>query len=85
MSNSPHEMSRIQKFFTRIFPKSWAESMEADSRLWTMKCGNCGYEQSYWDMGGIRWKATGNQRTLRTCPSCHQRNWHTSYKKQESA
>ena len=25
-------MSMIQRFFQAIFPKSWAESMEADSR-----------------------------------------------------
>lgn len=76
------EMSGIQRFFTRIFPKRWAESMEADSRRWMVRCPNCGFERSVWEMGGIRWKATGNQRNLLRCPNCGQRGWHTMYKKQ---
>ena len=75
-------MSRIQKFFTWIFPASWSQSMEADSRRWFMKCLECNFEQSYWDLGGIRWKATGNQRNYRKCLKCGQRSWHLSYKKE---
>ena len=75
-------MSGIQRFFVRIFPKSWAESMEAESRQWTVKCPNCGFERSIWDMGGIRWKAYGNSRNLMKCPNCGQTSWHTLYKKQ---
>lgn len=33
--------------------------MEAESRSWMVQCPNCKYEQSYWDMGGIRWGALG--------------------------
>jgi predicted RNA-binding Zn-ribbon protein involved in translation (DUF1610 family) len=58
--------------------------MEADSRKWMLKCSNCGFERSIWEMGGIRWKATGNSRNLLKCPNCGDRNWHTMYKKQES-
>src|SRR5687768_16763880 len=49
-------MSSIQRFFTAIFPESWARSMEADSRRWHIKCLECNFEESYWDMGGIRWR-----------------------------
>lgn len=77
-------MSGVQRFFTRILPKRWAEDMEADSRRWTLQCPNCNFERSVWDIGGIRWKATGNSRNYMRCPNCGQRSWHTMYKKQES-
>jgi hypothetical protein len=76
-------MNWFQKLLVTVLPASWAQSMEADSRQWFMKCLNCEFEQSYWDLGGIRWKATGNSRNLRTCPSCGQRSWHMTYKKGE--
>lgn len=81
---SQQQMSGIQRFFKRIFPARWAESMEADSRKWMVKCPNCGFEQSIWEMGGIRWKATGNSRNLLKCPNCGERGWHTIYKKQDA-
>lgn len=69
-------MSLIQRFFKAIFPRSWAESMEADSRAWMMRC-RCGFAQSIWDLGGIRWKAAGSPRQYRRCPKCGERSWHT--------
>ena len=78
-------MSWIQRFIISIVPASWAKSMEADSRAWFMKCPECDFEESYWDLGGIRWKATGNQRTYRKCPKCGQRSWHVSYKKEQES
>jgi hypothetical protein len=79
---SAEKLSFFQRLFTAIFPRSWAESMEADSRRWFMKCLECGFEESYWDLGGVRWKATGNQKNYRKCPSCGKRSWHQSYKKE---
>jgi len=80
---STKPLSSIQRFFVWIFPASWAASMEADSRRWHMKCLKCGFEESYWDLGGIRWKATGNQRTYKKCVNCGERSWHQSYYKEE--
>lgn len=68
-------MSGIQRFFTAIVPRRWAESMEAHSRSWMMRC-QCGFAQSIWDMGGIRWKAVGNSRHYMRCPQCGERSWH---------
>lgn len=67
-------MNRLQKFVTSIVPRSWAASMEADSRAWKLVC-NCGHQQSFWEIGGIRWKAKGNQRNYRRCPACGQFSW----------
>ena len=79
------ELSGIQKFFIRIFPKRWAESMESDSRRWMMQCPNCGFERSIWDMGGIRWKASGNPRSYLKCPNCGQAAWHAVYWKADES
>ncbi len=65
-----------------VFPESWARSMEADSRAWMMHCEKCGFERSFWDMGGIRWKAHGNQRNYMRCLNCGERSWHRAYKKE---
>jgi hypothetical protein len=73
-------MSWIQRFFTAIFPASWARSMEEDSRRWMMRC-RCGFEKSIWDMGGIRWKARGTSRNYMRCVACGERSWHTLYRK----
>lgn len=68
-------MTPIQKFFTTLLPKAWAESMEAESRQWKAHCP-CGHSRAIWDLGGIRWKAYGEPRRLMTCPACQQRTWH---------
>ena len=68
-------MSLPQRFFKAIFPKKWAASMEADSRLWMVRCP-CGHATSMWELGGIRWKAYGEPRMLRKCPQCGKRTWH---------
>ncbi len=76
-------MSGVQKLFTRFVPKGIKASMEAESRQWMVKCPNCGFEQSVWEMGGVRWKASGNPRWRLKCPNCGETGWHTVDKKQE--
>jgi predicted RNA-binding Zn-ribbon protein involved in translation (DUF1610 family) len=50
--------------------------MEAHSRSWMVRCGRCGFARSIWEIGGIRWKAVGDQRTFLKCPQCGRRSWH---------
>ena len=76
-------MTLIQRFFMAVLPRSWAESMRADSLRWMMRCP-CGYEQSIWEMGGIRWKAKGNSRNLLRCWQCGRRTWYTLYRRADS-
>ena len=66
----------IQRFFLAILPRSWAESMVKDSKAWHACCP-CGHSRSIWDLGGIRWKATGTPRTRLRCPECGEATWHT--------
>jgi hypothetical protein len=74
-------MTSVQRFFTRIFPRAWAEDMRAESERWMVRC-DCGFERSVWEMGGIRWKASGNPRKSLRCPQCGQVSWHKVYKKE---
>ncbi|MBO0699093.1 MAG: hypothetical protein J2P46_11920 [Zavarzinella sp.] len=69
-------MSRTQRFFKAILPRKWFAAAEAESRAWMMRCP-CGAEQSVWDMGGIRWKATGRLRQRAYCDTCGQATSHT--------
>lgn len=73
-------MSLIQKVFKSVLPRAKAEAMEAESRRWLAECGNCGHARSLWDLGGIRWKATGKPRTYLKCPQCGKRAWHKIFK-----
>lgn len=68
-------MSFMQRFFLAIFPRSWGQSMEAESRAWKLHCP-CGHVRSIWDAGGIRWNAAGKPRRYMTCPACGERTWH---------
>lgn len=72
-------MSWLQRIVVSILPNRWASSMEAESRSWMVRCEGCGYEQSVWDRGGIRWKAAGTQRLMRRCKACHERHWQTLF------
>ncbi len=74
-------MSSVQRFFARIVGPRLAADMEASSRNWMIHCNKCGFEQSIWDIGGIRWRAIGNSWTLRRCPNCHRVSWHRLYRK----
>jgi hypothetical protein len=76
-------MTFIQRFFTAVLPRSWAEDMRAESLSWMLRC-TCGFERSIWDAGGIRWKAKGRPRRLLVCPQCGQRTWHTIDRKSGS-
>ncbi|MGF1503961.1 MAG: hypothetical protein GYB64_19855 [Chloroflexi bacterium] len=68
-------MSRIQKFITRIVPQSMADNMERESRQWIMSCEACGYDESVWEAGGIRWGAAGEKRVRRRCANCGAVSW----------
>lgn len=70
--------SFVQRLFTRLMPRH-AASLEAESRRWMMTC-RCGFQRSIWDLGGIRYKASGRQRNYGYCPACKTRSWHTLIK-----
>ena len=67
-------MSRAQRFFKAIMPRSWFAAAEEESRRWIIRCP-CGSSQSIWDIGGIRWKATGKKSVRTACLACGHRGW----------
>jgi hypothetical protein len=75
-------MSSLQEFVVTVVPKKWAGSMEAESRTWIARCSSCGLERSFWEAGGIRWKAAGTERRYISCPKCSHAQWHTISKRQ---
>ena len=68
-------MSTVQRLAKKLLPARTAAAMEAESREWRVLCA-CGHDRSIWDIGGIRYKAAGNPRTLMKCPACGKRTWH---------
>jgi hypothetical protein len=74
-------MSGIQNFIKTILPASRADSIEKESRAWMMRCEKCGFEQSVWEYGGVRWKAAGNPTRKMMCRHCRYLANHITYKK----
>lgn len=72
--------SRIQRFFTRLVDAETAAAMEAHSRAWLVECPHCRHVRSIWELGGLRYKATGKPRTYFRCPRCGRGGWHRVYK-----
>ncbi|HEV7280904.1 MAG TPA: hypothetical protein VGN57_11935 [Pirellulaceae bacterium] len=75
-------MNLGQRLFQIVVPRSWRDSMEAESRRWMMQCP-CGHEKSVWDAGGVRWKAKGEPRRRTLCPKCGV-TWHRVYFKPDA-
>jgi hypothetical protein len=69
-------LSFVQKLIIAIVPRSWAASMQAESRAWMARCEECGLARSIWELGGIRWRAAGNPRRRLPCPQCERTTWH---------
>jgi predicted RNA-binding Zn-ribbon protein involved in translation (DUF1610 family) len=68
--------SLTQRIVLRLMPGR-AEEIERQSRAWMLVCPNCGFERSYWDIGGVRYKARSQkQRVGMRCPSCGKRAGH---------
>lgn len=78
-----HRLSVFQRIARAFNSAGTFAAMEAHSRAWRAKCPECGFERSIWELGGIRYKATGKPRTLMRCPRCGARGWHRVEKRAE--
>lgn len=63
--------------------RSATPAMETESREWLIRCPVCGHEPSVWDLGGIRYKASGTKWIFRRCSACNQVGWHLVYRKRD--
>jgi hypothetical protein len=64
----------FQRLLQRTLPARAFAAIEAGTRRWVVEC-KCGALQDFWDTGGIRYKAVGEQRMLMACPSCQKASW----------
>ena len=73
---SRQQPSLTQRLVMRLM-RGRADEIERQSREWFVLCPNCGLERTYWDIGGVRYKARsrGKRIGLR-CPSCGKRGMH---------
>ncbi len=76
----PPRLMSARRLMLGLLPHEWSATMEVESRCWILRCP-CSHERSWWDAGGIRWKAAGHPQRLLRCPDCNQTTWHTMYKK----
>ena len=69
-------LSLTQRIFTRLMPGR-ADEIERQSREWFVVCPRCGLERTYWDIGGVRYKAGSRAKRIGLkCPSCGKRGMH---------
>ena len=72
---SAHRKSFAQRLITRLMPHRAAE-IERESREWIVVCPNCGRSASYWELGGVRYKAASKGKRIRGhCSGCRKRVW----------
>jgi hypothetical protein len=55
-------------------------AVETESRAWQLRCPHCGFEQSYWEAGGIIYKGAGTAYRWRRCPNCGRWGWEKLYR-----
>ena len=63
-------MTRLQRIILALLPPGWRAEAEADSRAWQATCAACGTTTSIWDLGGLRWKGSGNRASGMRCKAC---------------
>ena len=64
-------MTRLQRSILGAFPRHLWRSIIRESRQWRVRCLTCGLSRTYWEMGGIRWKAASKGKwMLVRCPRC---------------
>ena len=67
----------IQGLIQRLLPGR-ATEIERQSREWLVICRTCGRERSYWDIGGVRYRAKSVGKRIRVrCDGCGATGWHS--------
>ena len=78
--------SGAQRFAWVFLPRSWFASLRRESLEWKYE-GECGHGMgggSVWEMGGIRWKASGNPKRWLFCSECGEFRWFTLRRREGS-
>jgi transposase-like protein len=71
----------LRSFVMWFMPAATKAAAEVESRSWIATCPHCGASASIWDLGGIRYKASGTPSIRFKCPSCGKSGMHRVEKK----
>lgn len=63
------KLSTAQKIIRFFSSAKFFEKAKADSKRWYFNC-ECGHEFTIWDIGGVKYKGTGNKKMYVKCPKC---------------
>lgn len=66
----------LRSFIMWFMSPATKAAAEAESRKWIATCPNCGRETSIWDLGGLRYKASGTPSRGMVCAGCGKRGMH---------
>tara|TARA_R110002072_G_scaffold271987_1_gene432044 strand:- start:26925 stop:27161 length:237 start_codon:yes stop_codon:yes gene_type:complete len=64
------KLSRSQKIMRLFTSEERFKMMKEESMIWGFTCLNCTERTSFWEMGGIRYKASGTPKMRFSCPKC---------------
>ncbi|WP_432448717.1 hypothetical protein [Aliiroseovarius marinus] len=74
-------MSLLKRFFSALSPDP--KEVEAETRKWWVTCKTCGHSKNLWEVGGVRYKATGTKASRGFCSKCGQKRWLKIHKRDE--
>jgi hypothetical protein len=77
------ELSLAQKIAKFFSSDSFFEKMKEDSQKWKFDC-DCGKTSNIWEIGGIRYKARGEQWSGIKCPACGKFAMRKVYREKEN-
>jgi len=69
-------LSFVQRIARFLLPARAFAALEAGTRPWVLQCPACGFSRSLWELGGIRYKASGTPRHPARCHGCGKTGWH---------
>lgn len=61
---------RLRNLILSLLSPARRAAAEAESRAWKATCPSCGLRTSIWDLGGLRYKASGKPRRGLRCRAC---------------
>jgi predicted RNA-binding Zn-ribbon protein involved in translation (DUF1610 family) len=67
----------LRDVILRLMPRGMRERAIQESKEWFVICPSCGHARSYWEIGGLRYKASSRgKRTGHTCSQCGKWSMH---------
>jgi DNA-directed RNA polymerase subunit RPC12/RpoP len=71
-------------FAQRLFSRLFGPNVEKESHEWMVECQKCSRRISVWELGGIRFKASGTKWRYAKCGKCGVRTQQVISRHQQS-